>query len=386
MTRNRAPNLSSVRCYGALETWPSSQYSPRPPESTLKKSPDLISDQKASFFRRWAVARHSISPLNRLFLSSRAGVYLFFENLGSALAKSIKADRLDDFLPLQIEAPNQSADLKKITWNHLLFGSNRMKRTCTSLMLAGSMLAGGQAMAGDLLQWQTNSLTYLYGKDFQVNPRIQQTVTFEHADGWKYGDNFFFIDKIFYNGKEDAFAGDNTHYGEISPRLSFNKIFDQKLEFGPIKDVLLAMTYEFGEDDTESYLIGPGFDLAIPGFDYFQLNFYNRHTEGGRPGDDIWQVSPVWSYTIPAGSSDVVIDGFMDWVVDNDVNDEGEYHANLHFNPQVKYDLGKALKLGDKQLYVGVEYDYWKDKYGIKDTDGFKTDQSVTSFLVKVHF
>ena len=261
-----------------------------------------------------------------------------------------------------------------------------MKRTCTSLMLAGSMLAGGQAMAGDLLQWQTNSLTYLYGKDFQVNPRIQQTVTFEHADGWKYGDNFVFVDKIFYNGKEDSFAGENTYYGEISPRLSFNKIFDQKLEFGPIKDVLLAMTYEFGEDDTESYLIGPGFDLAIPGFDYFQLNFYNRHTEGGRPGDDIWQVSPVWSYTIPAGSSDVVIDGFMDWVVDNDVNDEGEYHANLHFNPQVKYDLGKALKLGDKQLYVGVEYDYWKDKYGIKDTDGFKTDQSVTSFLVKVHF
>ena len=117
-----------------------------------------------------------------------------------------------------------------------------MKRTCTSLMLAGSLLAGGQAMAGDLLQWQNNSLSYLYGKDFQVNPRIQQTVTFEHADGWKYGDNFFFIDKIFYNGKEDHFAGENTHYGELSPRLSFNKIFDQKFELGPIKDVLLAMT------------------------------------------------------------------------------------------------------------------------------------------------
>jgi hypothetical protein len=78
----------------------------------------------------------------------------------------------------------------------------------------------------------------------------------------------------------DGNVGPNTYYGEFSPRLSFGKIFDQKLEFGPIKDVLLAMTYEFGEGDTESYLIGPGFDLAIPGFDYFQLNFYQRHTEG----------------------------------------------------------------------------------------------------------
>ncbi|AZE25060.1 Nucleoside-binding outer membrane protein [Pseudomonas chlororaphis subsp. aureofaciens] len=261
-----------------------------------------------------------------------------------------------------------------------------MNRICKGLMLAGSLLAGAQATAGDLLQWQNNSLTYLYGKDFAINPEIQQTVTFEHADAWKYGDNFLFIDKIFYNGKKDGNVGPNTYYGEFSPRLSFGKIFDQKLEFGPIKDVLLAMTYEFGEGDNESYLIGPGFDLAIPGFDYFQLNFYNRQTEGSRAGDNVWQITPVWSYTIPAGRSDILIDGFIDWVVDNDKNSKGEYHANLHINPQIKYDLGKALKLGDKQLYVGIEYDYWKNKYGVKDTPYFDTDQNTASLLLKYHF
>ena len=157
-------------------------------------------------------------------------------------------------------------------------------------------------------------------------------------------------------------------------------------------DVLLAMTYEFGEGDVESYLIGPGFDLAIPGFDYFQVNFYNRQTDGSRPGDDVWQITPVWSYTIPVGNSDILIDGFMDWVVDNDENDRGTYHANLHFNPQVKYDLGKSMGWGEKQLYVGFEYDYWKDKYGI-DSESFLgdeildgTDQNTASLLVKVHF
>jgi nucleoside-specific outer membrane channel protein Tsx len=260
-------------------------------------------------------------------------------------------------------------------------------RTRNSLILAGGLLAASSAMAGDLLQWQNNSLTYLYGKDFTVNPEIQQTFTFEHADAWKYGDNFLFIDKIFYNGKKDSNAGPNTYYGEFTPRLSFGKIFDQKLEFGPVKDVLLAMTYEFGEGDNESYLIGPGFDLAIPGFDYFQLNFYQRNTEGSRAGDKVWQITPVWSYTIPMGKSDVLIDGYMDWVVDNDeTRNRGTYHANLHFNPQIKYDLGKALSLGEKQLYVGVEYDYWKDKYGIEDTPAFDTNQNTTSLLVKVHF
>ncbi|VVP80477.1 hypothetical protein PS910_01907 [Pseudomonas fluorescens] len=259
-------------------------------------------------------------------------------------------------------------------------------RITNSLILAAGLLATGNSLAGDLLQWQGNSITYLYGKDFTVNPEIQQTFTFEHADGWKYGDNFIFIDKIFYNGKKDSGNGPNTYYGEISPRLSFGKIFDQKLAFGPVKDVLLAMTYEFGEGDTEAYLIGPGFDLDVPGFDYFQLNFYQRTTDGDRAGDNVWQITPAWSYTIPVGSSDILIDGFMDWVVDNDENRRGTYQANLHFNPQIKYDLGKALKMGDKQLYVGIEYDYWKNKYGIKDSEAFDTDQNTASLLVKVQF
>jgi hypothetical protein len=97
MTRNSAPNLSSVRCCGALETWPRSQYSPRPPESALKKSPDLIPDQKANLSRLWTVPRPPHITLNRLFLSSRAGVFWLFEGLGAALANNMKADRMDNF-------------------------------------------------------------------------------------------------------------------------------------------------------------------------------------------------------------------------------------------------------------------------------------------------
>lgn len=282
-------------------------------------------------------------------------------------------------------APSEALRAKKKP-TRTITGNHDMKRIASSLLLGSSLLATLPAFAGDLLLWQTNSLTYLYGKDFKVNPQIQQTMTFEHADKWKYGDNFLFIDKIFYNGQADHNKGSNTYYGEFSPRLSLGKIFDRPLTLGPIKDVLLAMTYESGEGDNEAYLIGPGFDLAIPGFNYFTLNFYQRNTEGSRPGDGVWQITPAFSYTIPAGRSDILIDGYMDWVVDNDETRRGTYHANLHLNPQVKYDLGKALNIGAKQLYVGVEYSYWKDKYGIDSRGNLDSNQSVTSALVKVHF
>lgn len=63
------------------------------------------------------------------------------------------------------------------------------------------------AMAADLMLWQNNSLTYLYGKNFAVDSgedgreaSIQQTITFEHASGWSWGDMFLFVDHKWFNG------------------------------------------------------------------------------------------------------------------------------------------------------------------------------------------
>jgi len=58
-----------------------------------------------------------------------------------------------------------------------------MKHTATSLLLAGCLLPAVQVMADDLLLWQDNSLTYLNGIDFKIDPPRQQTITFEHASG-----------------------------------------------------------------------------------------------------------------------------------------------------------------------------------------------------------
>lgn|SRR5690606_321790 len=268
-----------------------------------------------------------------------------------------------------------------------------MKNITTSCL---ALIAGGAiaspTFAVDLVQWHTNSLTYLYGKDFKVDPSIQQTLTFEHASGWAVGDLFLFVDQINFNGKGANDGNDDrTHYGELSPRLSFAKLSGTNITIGPVIDILLSMTYEFGKGDTEAYLIGPAIDLAIPGFDFFQLNTYLRKSDGRRPGDNVWQITPAWSYTLPVGRSELVIDGYIDWVVDNDENSQGEYHANVHINPQIKYDLGKALGWKEK-IYIGIEYDYWKNKFGIED-GGYvstefvgSTNQNTASLLLKAHF
>ena len=97
-------------------------------------------------------------------------------------------------------------------------------------------LASASTEAGPLL-WNDNSLSYLYGQHFKVDGTgddTQQTVTFEHASGWTWGDVFLFVDNKWSNGLSGNDG--HTYYGEFSPRLSLGKVSGQNLRYGIVKD------------------------------------------------------------------------------------------------------------------------------------------------------
>lgn len=239
------------------------------------------------------------------------------------------------------------------------------------------MVLASAAGSADPLQWHDNSLTLLVGNAFEVSPARQATVTLEHVSGWNWGDLFVFMDATHFRDSSQS----EGFYGEFSPRLSLSKLVGAPVGFGPVSDVLLAATREFGKGQVETSLVGPGFDLAIAGFDFFKLNLYRRIPDGGRDGDNI-QVTPVWSMTTAFAGSDLIFDGFVDW----NLLDDGTYVSNIHVNPQLKYDLSKRLGFGEKKLLVGIEYSYWKNKYGIRDSAAFDTNENVFSLLLKGHF
>jgi len=115
------------------------------------------------------------------------------------------------------------------------------------------------------------------------------------------------------------------------------------------------------------------------------LNVYYRHADTGSRERGVWQITPVWSNTWNVGRSTLWFIGYIDWVVDSD--DSVGYQSNFHFNPQLNYDLGKLLGWRERQLLVGIDYDYWTNKYGIKDgAYGFTTHQRAPSIVMRAHF
>ena len=219
--------------------------------------------------------------------------------------------------------------------------------------------------------WQDFSLTGLYGENYALpangsNSNQQNTITAEYAAKLQYGDFFAFADRT--NNDLDG----NETYFEVSPRLSLGAVSGKKLEIGPIKDVLIATTWEGGEG-FNNYLYGFGFDLAIPYFQYAQLNFYKADNDKNL--NDDYQVTFTYGVPFKLASEDFLVDGFMDWSTAED-----DHASELNWTTQWKWNAGKHISPKTK-LYLGVEYSVWNNKYGIKDLN-----QNDVSALVKYHF
>jgi len=227
-----------------------------------------------------------------------------------------------------------------------------MKKMTRVFMIAMVLLLVGSstAMAGI---WSATSMSILKGSGYQLASSEDASIlTLEHASGWAYGDNFLFFD-IF-----QPFDTDTGIYGEWHPRLSAGKLFKSDMSLGPIKDVLLATEINAG-NNWRAYLYGVGFDLDIPHFNFFSINFYIRD-EPGIEGETTYQISPSWNIPFDLGGTKWTFGGFLDYA-----GAEGDgKEANLLTCPQLLLDVSNFAG-SPGNLYVGIEYQYWKNKYGV---------------------
>ena len=242
-------------------------------------------------------------------------------------------------------------------------------------VLAATVVATTAALTQAAPVWQDFSITGLYGENYEsidangIHSDVEQsTITAEYAAKLTYGDFFAFADRT--NNDIDG----NQTYFEVSPRLSLGAVTGQKLELGPIKDVLIATTWEgnTGTSNFNNYLYGVGFDLAIPYFQYAQLNFYKADND--LSADD-YQMTFTYGVPFKLGSEDFLVDGFLDWSTA-----ERDHASELNWTTQWKWNVGKHIS-PETRLYLGVEHSVWNNKYGIKGMD-----QNDVSALIKYHF
>lgn len=261
----------------------------------------------------------------------------------------------------------------------------------SAALLTAALPLSTQVQAG-AAQWSSTNIQYLYGDAHQSiyfdpdkmaldsTDDVRSVITLEHVNGWKYGDNFFFVD-ITNADREDATSA-TEFYGEISPRLSFSKMSGKSVSAGIIKDVLFTATLEVGDyvdvDGSKgfhNYLYGLAVDLDLPGVPVFQVNYYVRNEHRDVPNGKVdtgSQITLVWVKPFTVGGLNFVFEGFFDYAYGVDPLED-----NIITAPRLLLDVG-ALWGSPGVLQAGVEYQIWRNKFGI---DGI--DEDVAQAMLK---
>ncbi|WP_374680188.1 outer membrane protein OmpK [Hydrocarboniphaga effusa] len=275
-----------------------------------------------------------------------------------------------------------------------MFSKRLSHRVSCSLGAALLAVAAPAAHAGSALFGTTN-VQYLYGTtyadfndDFSgyVHDDKASIITLEHFDVWKYGDNFFFVDITNPDREGDRFAsadkGTGAYYAELSPRLSIGKILDTPLAFGPIVDFLVTTTLEIpGNGVEQTYLYGLAADLKIPGFQFFQFNWYLRNAQDSdlKTGQ---QITLAWGAPFKIGNVAFSFEGFFDYAWGEDPKTPGgSYQDNIITAPRFLIDVGSIFG-APGNFQAGVEYQIWRNKYGI---DGMNEDvaQAMVKWIIQ---
>ncbi len=236
------------------------------------------------------------------------------------------------------------------------------------LRLALLVLMCAADARADVFDWSNNEIQYLHGSGFRMpgnnNDITYSIITLTHADGWTFGRNFFFMDTLFSEAGEPSQV---NLYGEFYSSLSLGKLSGRDLSFGWFKDLDITGGVNAGEkidgeqSGTRVILYGASLELNLPGFNYFNIDFLRFDTLEPKRLDSSWQITPSWQLPFNIAGTKWSFEGFADFIGQNN---SGSARTALT-QPQLRLDVGDLCGYGN-HLYLGVEYQYWHNKCGIK--------------------
>jgi nucleoside-specific outer membrane channel protein Tsx len=247
--------------------------------------------------------------------------------------------------------------------------------------------------AAQAATFSDTSIGYRYGTEFAEpfnnNAISKDIINLNHVSGYKYGTNFFNADMLMSDSKDPAGAGSSNGAQEVyivyRNTVELEKLTGSPYKFGPVRGVGLTAGFDYNTKTDAGYnskkrmlVAGPTFMMDVPGFLNVSLLVL---WESNAPYNTFSKVStPRYSYDahamlgaawgIPLGKSGFSFEGFANVIAAKGKNESGGDSATeTNIDMQLMYDLSGALGVAPKSLKVGLEYQYWKNKFG-NDSDG----------------
>lgn len=240
--------------------------------------------------------------------------------------------------------------------------------------LSAVLLLVGLSTQSQAAEWSNTEIQYLHGGEFR-EPFNSENVTkdimtLQHVSGYEWGRVFGFMDVLQSNGRDEHAS---EVYAEGYASFSLGKLNGGTRLNSFVSDINLTAGMNYGYKTYRDYgvnprvlLAGVTIDFSLPHFDFFNLDILAYVDRGRFDGRDngchaeTHQVTPAWKMPFKIGKARFSFEGFTDFI-----GKHSNCARQVLAQPQLRWDLGNYLNLEDK-LYVGMEYQYWHNKFGIE--------------------
>lgn len=262
-------------------------------------------------------------------------------------------------------------------------------RLGAAAILGGSLLmASGTGAAAD---WSDTSIGIRNGSKFaepfgrtDIGKNI---VNLTHVSGYKYGSNFFNADLLLSDKKDPGSSAANAEgaqevYIVYRHTLDLSKVTSGTYKFGPVKGMGVTVGFDANVKNDAGYssrkrmgVLGPTLMMDVPGFlnvSLLQLWESNAPCSTFGPAPTCvprysYKTHPMLTaaWGIPIGSSLFSYEGFINVIASKGNNEFGAATAReTNFDSQVMFDVGAALGGPKGTFKIGLEYQWWKNKFG----------------------
>jgi nucleoside-specific outer membrane channel protein Tsx len=256
-------------------------------------------------------------------------------------------------------------------------------RLFTAFLVAA---AAGTAHAAD---WSDTAISYRYGTKF-AEPFItddisKSIVNLQHVSGYKYGKNFFSVDFLLSDSKDPSAAGaaSGAHeaYAVYRHTLDLGKVSGANLAFGPVRAIGLTAGFDFNSKTDAGYnskkrmlVLGPTLSFDVPGFldvgvlllkeSNAPYNGFTHITTKRYTYDNHAMLTAAWGIPFSLGIP-LSFEGYANYIGTKGRNEFGGPTAvEINVDMQVMYDLSPAFGAPKNTFKLGLEYQYWKNKFG----------------------
>lgn len=261
-----------------------------------------------------------------------------------------------------------------------------------SAMTAVGLLALGVFSAGaHAADFSDTELSYRYGKKF-AEPFNDQAIAknilaLTHVSGYKYGINFFNVDFLMSDKKDPASlsqaSGAQEAYIVYRHTLDIGKVTGRDFKFGPVKGLGLTAGFDVNTKNDVGYnsrkrmlVLGPTLALDVPGHLNTGILVLRESNAPSGAFPPIANVTGRYTYqthaalsadwSIPIASLPLAFEGYGLVIAPKGKDEVGNATVTeTNVDAQLMWDVGASTAIALKNTFkVGVEYQYWRNKFG----------------------